>query len=148
MFTEKQINLFWSHVDKSGECWNWIAKHTQDGYGSLKLNRKMYSAHRVAYEISTGDNPSGFVVMHSCDNKSCCNPAHLKKGTHRDNMQDMIAKGRQAKKLPNYSRKLTAESAAQLRKDFELCGNKHEVARKYNVSVCYVRQVIRRECWK
>jgi hypothetical protein len=34
------------------------------------------------------------VVRHSCNTPACINPAHLRVGTQRDNMQDMIQAGR------------------------------------------------------
>jgi len=39
-------------------------------------------------------DPGPLVVMHACDNRSCINPDHLSVGTARDNVRDMIAKGR------------------------------------------------------
>jgi hypothetical protein len=55
----------------------------------------MRTVHRVSYEEHSQTKiPIGLVVMHSCDNKICCNPAHLSVGTHKDNSQDMIQKGR------------------------------------------------------
>ena len=32
--------------------------------------------------------------MHTCDNPECCNPAHLRIGTQRENIADMHTKGR------------------------------------------------------
>ena len=33
-------------------------------------------------------------MRHSCDNPRCCNPNHLSVGTQRDNILDMVKRGR------------------------------------------------------
>jgi hypothetical protein len=40
------------------------------------------------------DVPNDRVVMHSCDNPPCVNPAHLRVGTQLENMRDAKSKGR------------------------------------------------------
>lgn len=52
-------------------------------------------AHRVAYWLTTGEWPADHVVRHTCDNPPCVNPAHLLLGTHSDNTQDKMDRGRQ-----------------------------------------------------
>jgi len=67
---------------------------TPTGYAMLgRKGRKLY-AHRVAWEEANGPIPEGMCVLHRCDNPPCVNPEHLFLGTHRDNTQDMLAKGR------------------------------------------------------
>lgn len=81
------------------DCWLWRGAITSAGYGSVGIVCREHHevtrpAHRVAYVLAHGDIPSGLVVMHSCDNPPCVNPAHLSLGTHADNRRDSIAKGR------------------------------------------------------
>lgn len=95
-FTDKQIRRFWSKVKRAvAGCWFWQAGIQSAGYGCITLNGKQLCAHRVAYMLATGkDIPAGLWVLHSCDNPACCNPAHLRLGTHADNMRDMARRGR------------------------------------------------------
>lgn len=88
------IDRFWAKVDKSGDCWLWIGKLTSNGYGQFSINRKMVRAHRVSWELHHDTIPSGMYVCHTCDNKLCVRPEHLFLGTPKDNMQDMLKKGR------------------------------------------------------
>lgn len=64
-------------------------------YGRIYFDRKTHLAHRVAKMIEIGGPiPDGLCVLHHCDNPACCNPAHLWLGTQKENVHDMIAKGR------------------------------------------------------
>jgi hypothetical protein len=85
------------HVPGGGGCWNWTAGVDRWGYGKFKLDGKYHGAHRVAFAIYKGEIPDGMFVLHSCDNRRCCSPGHLSLGSHKQNMDDMTSRGRQAK---------------------------------------------------
>jgi len=54
------------------------------------------ATHRYAYELFVGPIPEGMCVLHTCDNPRCTLKTHLFLGTHKDNSDDMISKGRKA----------------------------------------------------
>jgi hypothetical protein len=93
---------FWNKVLKTDDCWLWTGALNapegtrSGGYGVVGTTRpKTALAHRVAWELVNGPIPAGMVVAHRCDNRRCVNPAHLFIGTQKDNVHDMLAKGRQ-----------------------------------------------------
>lgn len=88
------MKRFWDKVDKSDDCWEWLAYKDKDGYGRFRVDGQWVGAHRFVFEMKCGRIPAGMCVCHSCDNPSCVNPEHLWLGTHEDNLRDMAEKGR------------------------------------------------------
>lgn len=100
--TAKDLARFWKKVDKSGgpdACWPWLAGASKEGHGRFKLNGKLYSPHRISFELANGKIANvaqfhGTVIRHKCDNPPCCNPKHLEPGTAHQNALDTSERGR------------------------------------------------------
>jgi hypothetical protein len=101
--TARTISRFWTKVQigAADECWMWLAAKVPNGYGVVwvgigakRPGNKEY-AHRVSYCLEhKAWPPKGQVVMHSCDNRGCVNPAHLSLGTQRENLKQAVKRGR------------------------------------------------------
>lgn len=88
---------FWSRViitANPDKCWEWQGLLNSKGYGKVTLNKKSFTAHRLAWFYTYGEWPTSILLRHSCDNRKCCNPNHLLEGTHKDNMADALSRGR------------------------------------------------------
>lgn len=89
------VERFWSKVQRSDGCWIWIGPTGRGGYGVFSpMTGKNVRAHRYSYELERGEIGPGLLVIHSCDNPPCVNPAHLRAGTAKDNSRDMVMRGR------------------------------------------------------
>lgn len=79
---------FWSKVDKTATCWNWVASK-KSGYGNLKVGGVVVVSHRFSYELANGPIPAGMVVDHICLNRACVNPAHLRLASRKQNNEHL-----------------------------------------------------------
>lgn len=83
-------------IEPNSGCWMWTASTDTFGYGQMYVDEqgKPKKAHRVAWQLFRGAIPDGMCVCHAHDDVWCVNPEHLFLGTHKDNSDDKVKKGR------------------------------------------------------
>jgi len=160
ILSEKDIERFWSKVDKKAdeECWEWLAYKNTKGYGRVGIKNKLYKAHRVAWVATNGEIPAhesyhGICVCHKCDNPSCVNPAHLFLGTHEENVKDMVKKERGVMPDKNGEKngrsKLTEKQVIEIREKYT--SDKYTfvaLSKEYDVTITTIRSIVLYKIWK
>ena len=121
------------------------------GYVKAFYQGKHTRAHRAAYCRARGlslEDIKGQLVLHSCDNPSCCNPEHLRLGTHTDNMRDRADRGR-APKTVAQNRNVDDAIASAIRAEYQpSVGNKPNpngyagLGRRYNLAPQAIKQIV------
>lgn len=177
---ERMAARFWKYVDRRGpvECWPWIGASGAYGYGSFGWGGRCTAtgyaitafAHRFALAVETGRiGPdmritTDLYALHSCDNRKCCNPAHLRWGTHLENIQDMVERGRVQKGETHYSflrpeavprgerrrgSKLTNHDVYAIRRRFDRGGvTAPQLSEEYGVSRASIDDILQRRTWR
>jgi hypothetical protein len=113
------MHRFLSLIDAEGGpacCWPFLGSSMGAGYGQMPVNKTSRLAHRWSYTFFIGPIPKGCVVMHTCDNRKCCNPHHLKIGTQKENLLDMNIKNRHGTHPRKHTAK-TLERIKQMKKE-------------------------------
>ncbi len=131
-------------------CLEWPRGKDGHGYGVLRTEDKVSrNTHRVAYEMTYGTLPSDRHACHHCDNPACIRPIHLFRGTHRDNMQDMHAKGRRRAATGEASNKshLTAVDILRIRELHSQGRAIRALGRDFSVSGTAIRFIVKRLHW-
>lgn len=85
---ESNLKRFWAKVDKTETCWLWTASTQGAGYGQFQVNRRVVSAHRYSWMLANGEPPKGVDLDHTCRNRICVNPSHLRIASRKQNMEN------------------------------------------------------------
>ncbi len=158
--------VFWSKVDKTGDCWLWVGGVLSDGYGGFGIqyhkHHYSYRAHRISHSLAHNRPvPDNILVCHKCDNPLCVNPNHLFLGTPSDNSADMIEKGRSGKgrkKRPSSCvrgeshglAKLTTIEVQKIRTIVSQPNRQsyEQIGQQFGINQSHVRRIAEREVWK
>ena len=91
------------------------------------------------------DQPGHLHVLHHCDNPPCVRPSHLFLGTDADNVQDMLAKGREARNYgdDHHNIKLTDAQVAEIRALREQGLFLHTIADRTRVDPSHIGKIVR-----
>lgn len=146
---EKLEERLWEKIsipkNMLSECWMWQGMKDRDGYGLFTVKGKKFRAHRIVHELVNGLLDEKEVVLHTCDNPSCCNPNHLKRGTQEENMQDKVNKGRARSR----SNVLTKEAVLLIREMYAAKQATQEALSKiFEVTRENIVQIVNRKTWR
>lgn len=106
--------------------------------GNSRINRRV--GQMVLWHY-VGKAPEGCEMLHSCHNRKCIERDHLRWGTHRENIVEMVLAGRQG------SQKLSTDDVRGIRWLVRLGWPQADVARMLGLSVAQVCRIVNRVRW-
>lgn len=165
---EELMQSFETKFRKTDSCWEWTGRKSPTGYGYFYMGKawpggtKGCYASRASYALYKGEITKGLFVCHTCDNPGCVNPEHLFLGTCKDNVDDMIRKGRHSRgekhiaickaSCPKGARHYRAKfSDDDIAKIFDLRSKGlyySQIAAIYGVDFTCIYKIIKRKRWK
>ncbi|OOV05797.1 HNH endonuclease [Rhodoferax fermentans] len=150
---------FWANVKKQPSgCWEWQGcTNVPNGYGLVRWDRKQRVTHRVAAFISgmivdvkaPPNKQDKTHVLHTCDNKLCCNPDHLYLGSYSDNLRHAYKTGLKKPACGEHANsKLTALKVRQIFTKRRQGQPRASVANQFGISKAMVDKIAQGNAWK
>lgn len=127
------------------ECMNFPFPVGSHGYGMFSVRYRKMLAHRYVCEKAHGVPPTAeHQAAHSCGNKTCVNPHHLRWATRVENEDDKRSHGTNAAGERNGATKLTIDDVAEIRRSKK---SHRSIASVFGVSSSTVGRIKRGETW-
>ena len=132
-------------------CWEFMGARCHKGYGMMRtasLGGRVMRSHRVAFWLTTQTLPK--YVCHSCDNPSCCNPAHLFAGDAAINAADRESKGRGVRPSgsAHHRAKITDDVARHIRAAAGRGELQRDISARLGISKTIVQCVCSGKTWR
>ena len=129
--------------DHISGCLNWTGALNSNEYGRIRIQKRMFYTHRLAYVLFIGNISDNLSILHKCDNPRCINPEHLFIGTLLDNSHDSRTKGRNFHIL---SRKQVIEIR---KRNMQRSPDSYNLlAKEFKVSKSCIQHIINKDSWK
>lgn len=154
---ERLKKSFEKHVIRKEGCWDWKGPIAKGGYPVMSCRPSIGPdrGHRASWVIHKGKIPEGLYVCHSCDNPICTNPDHLWLGTHKENNDDKMRKGRQGECKPPYkagsdngASKLKEDQVKEIKKLINSGKSCYGISKDFGVSKQTILRIKNGTNWK
>lgn len=131
-----------NHKELINICWEWLKYCGNDGYGRCTHQGiRSVRVSRICWEISRKRKIGNLIIRHTCDNPKCVNPFHLRKGTIKQNSQDMVERNRslsgEKHSLTNFTNKDVQQILIDLQNNILL----KDIAFRYKVTETTIYQI-------
>lgn len=136
---------FWAKVNKTADCWEWTGTLSHNGYGRMRIGKRMVTAHRFSWELV--NPPTPLLLCHHCDNPKCVRPSHLFAGTQKENIEDRDRKGRGIDGVKNGRAVLSPSQVRHIKTREWHYGDASKLSREMGVSVTQVVRIRKNIAW-
>lgn len=135
-------------AQETDDCILWPYAKVPDGYGQVRVNGAVWQTHRLSCEIWYGSPPTPHhEVAHSCRNRHCFNPKHLRWATRTENQLDRIADGTHNRGERCGQSKITEDDVRLIRYEVGRGTPQAVFARHFGLATRTVSMIVRRETW-
>ena len=134
-------------VSGTDECLVWPYAVRDDGYGQAYYLGKAISASRLITMLAHGCPEDGSHGAHSCHNRLCCNPRHLRWATPAENLRDRVGNGTHPSGEKNPAAKLTSSAVAELRRRFASGDSRDAICRDAGISKTQMYRIVKGQSW-
>lgn len=144
-FIDETVNQPWPD-----ECVLFIGKQQPNGYGRVSVDGHYERAHIYACRSAHGQRPPDKTdVAHSCGERMCVNPAHLRWATRLENEADKISQGRDIRGERSGTARLNRTQVADIRSEYALGETtQQQLADRYGVHIMTINDIIKARTWK
>jgi hypothetical protein len=129
------------------DCLPWPFKANTYGYGTMGVGGKTVKATRYVCQLAHGAPVGRVDCAHSCGNRLCCNPRHLRWATRAENEADKRLHGRDNRGERHGATILTTNDVLAIRAARKAGERNGKLARQYGVSPGTICNIMSGASW-